>query len=199
MQVHRSRVVRSIAMVSLLALHLAMLPGTAEAHDLVGWCGGPLHWNKRLYNPNDFFGVANYCTVDPLSNSACSFAIAYWYWNTGIQLAEGFYVQHVRMYDADYGQTPWLGLASICSNVSCHILPDGGAPCGTYTLLNNFYSLSWEQRLGVMCQELGHILGLDHADSGDCMALGYYPNATNYPGSHSSNDLFWKYYYYSPH
>lgn len=50
------------------------------------------------------------------------------------------------------------------------------------------------QEQAIACQEIGHALGLDHENVGDCMAIGYFSSYSATPGQHSINDLF---YYYS--
>jgi hypothetical protein len=53
---------------------------------------------------------------------------------------------------------------------------------------------------GVYCQEIGHTLGLDHSDTGDCMGLGYFAGSNGrycfgitcntWEYSHQANDLY---------
>jgi hypothetical protein len=59
--------------------------------------------------------------------------------------------------DYAYGQTGWLGLASIWIDANSHIIQ------GT-AKMNNSYSFSPGSRQLVMCQEVGHTFGLGHQD-----------------------------------
>ena len=60
-----------------------------------------------------------------------------------------------------YGNTGWLGLAGININSEGHIVKG-------YAKMNDYYSSYWEGPQGewarnhVVCQELGHLLGLGH-------------------------------------
>ena len=60
-----------------------------------------------------------------------------------------------------YGNTGWLGLAGININSAGHIVKG-------YAKMNDYYSSYWEgtqgewERNHVVCQELGHLLGLGH-------------------------------------
>lgn len=68
-----------------------------------------------------------------------------------------------RMCDYNWGATGWAGIAQIHVNGS-HIL-DGRVR------VNNYYGTSNSYRRHVLCQEVGHILGLDHQANGNnsCM------------------------------
>jgi len=57
-----------------------------------------------------------------------------------------------------YGNTGWLGLAGININSAGHIVKG-------YAKMNDFYSSYWAlvgERNHVTCQEIGHLLGLNH-------------------------------------
>lgn len=59
---------------------------------------------------------------------------------------------------------------------------------------------------GVYCQEIGHTLGLDHSDTGDCMGLGYFSGSSSrfcfgiscntWEASHPARDLYDMYRYH---
>jgi hypothetical protein len=63
----------------------------------------------------------------------------------------------MRVCNAAYGQNGWLGLASIGLDSQGHI--DQGT-----AKMNDSYSSYWtpEEKNHVMCQEVGHVLGLGH-------------------------------------
>lgn len=92
----------------------------------------------------------------------------------------------VRSCNHHYGTNGWLGLASINLDANGHISR------GT-SKMNDSYSASFasqNQRRHVMCQELGHVLGLNHTSTdgssqGTCMdystsASSTAPNAHDY-------------------
>jgi len=67
----------------------------------------------------------------------------------------------IRVCNAAYGTTGWLGLATVGIDSQGHI--DRGA-----ALLNDTYSSSWnsqELKNHVMCQEIGHLFGLGHTST----------------------------------
>ena len=68
----------------------------------------------------------------------------------------------------------------------CHILHG-------HAELNYYYSMTSEFKQGAFCQEFGHLLGLDHSDTGDCMGLGYYSSTNYYTGPHNWDDIYYKY------
>lgn len=89
----------------------------------------------------------------------------------------------MRVCNYTYGQNGWLGLASINLDSRGHI-SQGTAK------MNDSYSFSSNQRYHVMCQEIGHVLGLDHTSTNGtsqntCMdysqsASSIAPNAHDY-------------------
>jgi hypothetical protein len=65
----------------------------------------------------------------------------------------------IRVCNYTYGETGWLGLATIGVDANGHI--DKGR-----ARLNDSYSYYWSmagERNHVMCQEVGHLFGLDHS------------------------------------
>jgi hypothetical protein len=99
---------------------------------------------------------------------------------------------YVRICNLAYGNTGWVGLASISIDSKDHIL-------GGYTKLNDTYfstttynKPAWRQM--VTCQELGHDIGLDHQDENfnntslySCMDYQNPPYA--YPNAHDYEEL----------
>lgn len=99
----------------------------------------------------------------------------------------------VRSCNASYGNNGWLGLASINIDSSGHITQ------GT-SKMNDSYSTSFasqDERRHVMCQELGHTLGLGHtsedgSSQGTCMDYSQSPNSTA-PNAHDYDQLLSQY------
>jgi hypothetical protein len=95
----------------------------------------------------------------------------------------------VRSCNDAYGNNGWLGLASINLDSNGHISQ------GT-SKMNDSYSSSFasqDERRHVMCQELGHTLGLGHtsedgSSQGTCMDYSQSPNSTA-PNQHDYDQL----------
>lgn len=95
----------------------------------------------------------------------------------------------VRSCNYSYGQNGWLGLASINLDSGGHISQ------GT-SKMNDSYSSSFSsqnERWHVMCQELGHTLGLGHTSedgSSQNTCMDYSQSSTSVsPNSHDYNQL----------
>ena len=78
----------------------------------------------------------------------------------------------IRLYDGDYGKTKWSGIAYSAPHASYG-----------YVKYNLHYLRNARRKFarGVACQEIGHILGLDHG-GGDCMVAGYSSSYSAYVG-----------------
>lgn len=95
----------------------------------------------------------------------------------------------MRVCNASYGFNGWLGLASINIDSNSHITQ------GT-AKMNDSYSSYWEdpaEKNHVMCQEIGHVLGLDHtSEDGSsqqtCMDYSSDPNS-QWPNQHDYDTL----------
>ncbi len=99
----------------------------------------------------------------------------------------------VQVCNAKYGNNGWLGLASIWASGS-HITK------GTVKVNDTYYSSAPyntpEWRNLVMCQEVGHTLGLDHQDEtfgnanlGTCMDYTNDPSTNQHPNKHDYEQL----------
>ncbi|MBI3695566.1 MAG: hypothetical protein HY238_12100 [Acidobacteria bacterium] len=102
----------------------------------------------------------------------------------------------VEVCDASYGNTGWLGLAQIWVN-GCHITQGVAKVNDTYFDTLTYNTPGWRNL--VMCQEVGHTLGLDHQDTnfnntnlGTCMdytSNPYGPPDNEYPNQHDYDEL----------
>lgn len=100
----------------------------------------------------------------------------------------------VEVCNASYGNNGWLGIASISITGGQHITKG-------YVKVNDFYfdqptynTPAWRNL--VMCQEVGHTLGLNHQDEnfdnanlGTCMDYTSDPNSNQHPNQHDYEQL----------
>lgn len=100
----------------------------------------------------------------------------------------------VEVCNASYGNNGWLGLAQIWITGGTHIVQG-------VTKVNDFYfntakynTTAWRNL--VMCQEVGHTLGLDHQDEnfdnanlGTCMDYTNDPSTNQHPNTHDYDEL----------
>ena len=104
----------------------------------------------------------------------------------------------VEVCNGSYGQNGWLGLAQIWLDSSGHIVQ--GATKMNDSYFNKSYYNNPNEKLHVVCQEVGHTFGLDHqsttgASLGTCM--DYFSNtgdnatntASTKPNSHDYEEL----------
>jgi hypothetical protein len=88
----------------------------------------------------------------------------------------------VEVCNAEYGQTTWLGIASISITGGTHITKGTVKLNDTYFNTPQYNTAAW--RALVMCQEIGHTFGLDHQDENfDNANLGTCMDYTNDPSS----------------
>jgi hypothetical protein len=94
----------------------------------------------------------------------------------------------ISLLDGNMGNTGWVGLAEMIDYSYPHVTH-------AHATLNTYYGYDAINAQGVMCQELAHTLGLQHAATGDCMGKGYY-NSVNVYGSHNNTDFYNMYRYH---
>lgn len=189
------RLFRSLAGVTALTLAL-ILPGAASANH--SW--GPYHW-ARTSNP---FTLKLGDNVDSRWDSYLATTSSDWtassVLNTTI-VAGGTRPRNCRpttgrveVCNASYGNTGWLGLASISITGGVHITKGYVKNNDTYFDTAQYNTPAWRNL--VMCQEVGHTLGLDHQDEnfdnanlGTCMDYTNDPSTNQHPNQHDYDQL----------
>ncbi len=155
----------------LIAITVAAMP--AMAHDWGCW----RQPNRTVYIYNT-----------ALNSSQANSAINEWDADTILSLPKLTSHTEVSVFDGNYGDTGWGGLASIESSSGCNILHG-------HATLNYFYSYTSNGKRGVFCQEIGHLFGLQHSNDGGCMGGGYYYDINTFYNvvSHNISDISAKY------
>lgn len=99
----------------------------------------------------------------------------------------------VEVCNAAYGNNGWLGIASI-SVIGSHITSGSVRVNDTYFNTAQYNTTAWRNL--VMCQEVGHIFGLDHQDEnfsnpnlGTCMDYTNSPSSNQHPNPHDYEQL----------
>lgn len=99
----------------------------------------------------------------------------------------------VQVCNSRYGSTGWLGVAQIWVSGS-HITKGTVKLNDTYFLTSTYNSTAWRNL--VMCQEVGHTLGLNHQDEtfsnpnlGTCMDYTNDPSTNQHPNQHDYDQL----------
>lgn len=94
----------------------------------------------------------------------------------------------VEVCSSKYGRNGWLGIASVWANGS-HIVQGTVKMNDTYYATAQYNTPAWRNL--VMCQEIGHTLGLDHQDEvftnanlGTCMDYTNAPEPNQHPNAH---------------
>lgn len=99
----------------------------------------------------------------------------------------------VEVCNGTYGNNGWLGIASISVSGS-HITSGSVRVNDTYFNTAQYNTTAWRNL--VMCQEVGHIFGLDHQDEnfsnpnlGTCMDYTNSPGSNQHPNAHDYEQL----------
>jgi hypothetical protein len=93
----------------------------------------------------------------------------------------------VEVCNYTYGKTGWVGLTSAYAS-SNHITQASVKLNDTYLNRSGYNNKIW--RLGTLCHELGHTLGLDHVEKDSCMDSVSNPTlADTYPNQHDYEQL----------
>jgi len=100
----------------------------------------------------------------------------------------------VEVCNASYGNNGWLGIAQIWITGGTHIV-QGVTKVNDYYFNTPTYNTTAWRNL-VMCQEVGHTLGLDHQDEnfnnanlGTCMDYTSNPGTNQHPNQHDYQQL----------
>jgi hypothetical protein len=187
------------AIAAALTVLATLIPGTASASH--SW--GNYHW-ARTANP---FTVELDNNVTSAWSSYLSTASADWTTSSVLNttVLSGSFgsrtsctpaIRHVEVCNASYGNTGWLGIASI-SVSGVHITSAYVKVNDTYFAQAQYNTPSY-RRL-VMCQEVGHTFGLAHQDEnqtnpnlGTCMDYSRNPAGppnNEHPNSHDFTQL----------
>lgn len=99
----------------------------------------------------------------------------------------------VEVCNSKYGNNGWLGLAQIWISGS-HITQGVTKVNDTYFSTAKYNTPAWKNL--VMCQEVGHTIGLDHQDEnfnntnlGTCMDYTNDPSSNQHPNQHDYDEL----------
>lgn len=152
----------------------------ANAHNWGNW-----HWNKG----GTFIQIQSWIYGGTTAQAEAARVDA---WNK-VAILYNYRVDYhtdVSVFDANSGNTGWVGLASLESVSGDHIL-HGHAQYNTY------YGYSSWNIQGVYCQEVYHTYGFDHDNTGGCMGLGYYAGSGNALSSHNVSDFDARYRYHT--
>lgn len=101
---------------------------------------------------------------------------------------------HVEICNKRYGFNGWLGVAAVWADAQGHIVKATVKINDSYFDTKTYNKPDW-RRL-VMCQEIGHTLGLDHQDEnfdnpnlGTCMDYTSDPAGNGHPNAHDYEQL----------
>jgi hypothetical protein len=187
---------RLLAIAATAALATLATPGVAQANH--SW--GGYHW-ARTSNP---FTVTLIDNVDANWDSYLRTTSTDWtkstVLDTTVVAGSGnartckATAGQVRVCNAAYGNTGWLGIASISITGDTHITQ------GTVKLNDTYFSTAQYNtpayRNLVSCQEVGHTFGLAHQDEiftnpnlGTCMDYTNDPSTNQHPNQHDYDEL----------
>ena len=100
----------------------------------------------------------------------------------------------VEVCNSTYGNTGWLGIASISVTAGVHITKGTVKLNDTYFNTPTYNTSAWRNL--VTCQEVGHTFGLDHQDEdfnnanlGTCMDYTNDPGTNQHPNQHDYDQL----------
>ena len=100
----------------------------------------------------------------------------------------------VEVCNKAYGNNGWLGVATIWITGGTHITQGTTKVNDTYFNTATYNTPEWRNL--VMCQEVGHTLGLDHQDEnfnngnlGTCMDYTNNPSSNQHPNQHDYDQL----------
>lgn len=171
------------------AAALATMTFTVPAHASHSW--GGYHW-ARTSNPftvklgdnlsSNWKTYLSTASGDWSQSSVLNTRIVTGQSNNSCSATSG----RVEVCNRTYGNTGWLGIASISLTGGTHITSGTVKLNDTYFNTSTYNTPSWRQL--VTCQEVGHTFGLDHQDTNFNNAnLGTCMDYTNNPDGPPSN------------
>jgi hypothetical protein len=188
---------------SALWLSIALFAGCAEldtsstVQESHSW--GGYHW-ARTSNP---FNLKIGDNVTSAWDSYLSTSISDWSQSTVLDMtrvagaAKGRCrgtTGRVEVCNGTYGNNGWLGVASISITGGTHITKGTVKLNDTYYNTPTYNTPAWRNL--VMCQEIGHTIGLDHQDEnfdnpnlGTCMDYTSNPSTNQHPNAHDYQQL----------
>jgi hypothetical protein len=187
---------RRLLGIAVLAVAVSALPSlTLGTHSWGGY-----HW-ARTSNP---FTLKVGDNVGSLWDSVLNTTIGDWSQSTVLHLtkvagaAKGKNCRpstgRVEVCNGAYGNNGWLGIAQIWVTGGVHITQGSVRLNDTYFNTSTYNTTAWRNL--VMCQEVGHTLGLDHQDEnfdnanlGTCMDYTSDPSTNQHPNKHDYDEL----------
>ena len=187
---------KMLAVAATAALAVLALPGTAQANH--SW--GGYHW-ARTANP---FTVQLGDNVSSAWDPYLATTSSDWSKSTVLDtnIVRGSSKPRtcrattgmVQVCNATYGQTGWLGVASISITGGTHITQGSVKLNDTYFNTATYNTPAWRNL--VSCQEVGHTFGLDHQDENftnpnlnTCMDYTNDPTSNQHPNQHDYDEL----------
>jgi hypothetical protein len=184
-----------LAAATAAALVTLAVPAAAQANH--SW--GGYHW-ARTANPftiligDDLTSTwHSYLSVASSDWSASSVLHTSIYTASGSRSSCSATTGRVKVCNASYGSTGWLGIASISIN-GLHITSGTVKLNDTYFNTATYNTTAWRQL--VTCQEVGHTFGLDHQDTNfnnpnlnTCMDYTNLPASNQHPNQHDYDEL----------
>ena len=188
----KTRIFRRLVAVPVLVLAVQVLaPAAGASH---AW--GEYHW-ARTQNPFTLTLADNLTSTwkshlattsaDWSASSVLDTTVAAGSTRTSKRCAAT--LGRVEVCNSTYGRNDWLGIAQVWINADNHILQGTVKLNDTYFNTARYNTLAWRNL--VMCQEVGHTLGLDHQDEifdnknlGTCMDYTNDPSTNQHPNAH---------------
>ena len=161
-----------LAAIALLLVANVFVAKQALAHQWGSW-----HWNR--YGSSVTINAYNTASY----RSEASSAINDWSNNTILYVPQVGSHSDIHVFDGNYGATGYGGLAEIISYSGNHITHG-------HARVNYYYSMDSGYKRGVFCQEVGHLFGLDHSNTGSCMGLGYWAGNGYTTNAHDHSDIY---------
>lgn len=146
------------------------------------YCSGSTPWKYANYYIYFYNGASgDYYTMGQEEAKTDSNS---WHNYTDVTLAQvsaAGSTDHMNIYSGYYGSTGWLGIAEIRGYSGCTIT-NGRVRMNMSYLENGSYTRTNKKH--VMCQEIGHLLGLNHNRNSTTTCMNDSILTAPYPNSH---------------